>query len=261
MASIGGGQQPNKEEKLLLSLHKERSWSSPYVYLFQEFWCLSTVILVTSLPKSGTTWLKSLIFTIVNQQYFSPTHYLLPIPMTFTHLPFTSLPDSIIESICRNPFDTFVSSWTFFSCIKQSSLPALTLEEAFEMYCNGIIGFGSRWSHIPNKVLFLEYEDHKEDVNLQVKRIIEFLGCPFTHEEENNGVIESIIKLCSFENTKDLEVNKSGKLGNIIENKSFFRKAVIGNWMNYFSPSMIEKLSKIVEEKLSGSGLSFKMYS
>ncbi|KAG4947382.1 hypothetical protein JHK87_043389 [Glycine soja] len=52
MASIGGGQQPNKEEKLLLSLHKERSWSSPYVYLFQEFWCLSTVILVTSLPKS-----------------------------------------------------------------------------------------------------------------------------------------------------------------------------------------------------------------
>lgn len=82
MASIGGGQQPNKEEKLLLSLHKERSWSSPYVYLFQEFWCLSTVILVTSLPKSGTTWLKSLIFTIVNQQYFSPTHYLLPIPMT-----------------------------------------------------------------------------------------------------------------------------------------------------------------------------------
>lgn len=73
MASIGGGQQPNKEEKLLLSLHKERSWSSPYVYLFQEFWCLSTVILVTSLPKSGTTWLKSLIFTTVNQEHFSPT--------------------------------------------------------------------------------------------------------------------------------------------------------------------------------------------
>ncbi|KAG4950239.1 hypothetical protein JHK84_043665 [Glycine max] len=63
MASIGGGQQPNKEEKLLLSLHKERSWSSPYVYLFQEFWCLSTVILVTSLPKSA----------IFNDAFFSTT--------------------------------------------------------------------------------------------------------------------------------------------------------------------------------------------
>jgi hypothetical protein len=28
---------------------------------------------------------------------------------------------------------------------------------------------------------------------MHVKRIAEFLGCPFTREEENNGVIEKII--------------------------------------------------------------------
>jgi len=35
-------------------------------------------------------------------------------------------------------------------------------------------------------------------------------------------------------------------------------KGEIGDWINYFSPSMIEKLSKIIEEKLGESGLSFK---
>ncbi|XP_027908642.1 cytosolic sulfotransferase 15-like [Vigna unguiculata] len=113
----------------------------------------------------------------------------------------------------------------------------------------------------PNKVLFLKYEDLKENVNFHVKSIAEFLGCPFSAEEESDGDIESIMKLCSFEKMKDLEVNVSGKLDKFIDNKLFFRKGEIGDWVNYFSPSMITKLSKVIEEKLSGSGLSFKMYA
>nr|KYP44090.1 Sulfotransferase 17 [Cajanus cajan] len=191
-----------------------------------------------------------------------------------THTPLTSLPMSIIESscriiyICRNPFDTFVSAWTYFNKIRPRFL---ALEEAFEMYCNGISSFGPWWSHMlgywkesiarPNKVLFLKYEDLKEDVNFHVKSIAEFLGCPFTKEEESDGMIESIMKLCSFEKMKALEVNMYEKLDTVIDNKFFFRKAEIGDWVNYFSPSMIQKLSKIIEEKLSGSGLSFKMHS
>ncbi|XP_017414017.1 cytosolic sulfotransferase 15 isoform X3 [Vigna angularis] len=114
----------------------------------------------------------------------------------------------------------------------------------------------------PNKVLFLKYEELKEDVDFYVKRIAEFLDCPFTEEEEeeeeSNGVIENIIKLCSFEKMKNLEVNKSGTVGRNIEKKYLFRKGEIGDWVNYFSPAMIEKLSKTMEEKLSGSDLSFK---
>ena len=55
-------------------------------------------------------------------------------------------------------------------------------------------------------------------------------------------------------------MNKSGDIGIIAEKKNFFRKGKIGDWKNYFSP-MIEKLSKIIEEKLGGSGLSFKVNS
>jgi estrone sulfotransferase len=111
----------------------------------------------------------------------------------------------------------------------------------------------------PNKILFLKYEDLKGDINFYVKRIAEFLGCPFTLEEEINGVIENIINLCSFETMKDLEANKSGIVGWKIEKKDYFRKAEVGDWINYLSPTMVEKLSKIIEEKISGSGLSFKV--
>ncbi|KOM49624.1 hypothetical protein LR48_Vigan08g045100 [Vigna angularis] len=271
------------------------------VNIFQkQFQAKDSDIIVASFPKSGTTWLKAIAFAIVNRQCFSidnhplltsNPHQLVPFitfmhpadshfpttePRLFgTHIPFPSLSKSIIESnckiiyICRNPFDTFISAWNYFNKIKQHSLSVLTMEEAFEMYCNGIIEFGPWWSHMlgywkesivrPNKILILKYEDLKENVNLYVKRVAEFLDFPFTQEEESNGVIESIIRLCSFEKMKDLEVNKSGISCKIFENKHFFRKAEIGDWVNYFSPSMTEKLSKIMEEKLSGSGLSFEI--
>ncbi|TKY68367.1 Cytosolic sulfotransferase 15 [Spatholobus suberectus] len=87
MASMGE-QQANEEDKLILSLPRERGWLSPYLYLFQEFWCPSTRfqavnnfqkyfqakdsdIIVASFPKSGTTWLKALTFAIVNHQHLS----------------------------------------------------------------------------------------------------------------------------------------------------------------------------------------------
>ena len=85
----------------------------------------------------------------------------------------------------------------------------------------------------------------------------EFLGCPFNSKEESNGVIETIIDLCSFQKMKELEANKNGKFFNKYENKNFFRKGEVGDWVNHFSPSMEEKLSKVIEDKLGGSGLSF----
>ncbi|RHN40334.1 putative quercetin-3-sulfate 4'-sulfotransferase [Medicago truncatula] len=63
----------------------------------------------------------------------------------------------------------------------------------------------------PHKVLFLKYEDLKEDVNFHTKRIAEFVGFPFTQEEENNGVIGNII----------IAVN--------VNREFFFRKGEIGD--------------------------------
>lgn len=314
-------------DEFLTSLPKEKGWRTPNLFLFQGFWCqpkeiqaiISTQkhlkaqdsdLILATIPKSGTTWLKALTFAIVNRNKFSVQqqnlHYnhplltrnphelvpfleyklyadcnrlpdlsLLPSPrLVATHIPFRALPDSVKTSkcklvyICRNPFDTFVSIWHYLDKIRPESMGPLPLEEAFDMYCRGVIGFGPYWDHMlgywgeslqaPNKVLFLKYEDMKVDACNQLKKLGEFLGFPFTKEEENEGIIEDISSLCSFQNMKELQVNKKGK-GAIsdYENKDLFRKGEIGDWVNYFTPSMFERLSNVMEEKLGDSGLTF----
>ncbi|KAL4309387.1 hypothetical protein GQ457_01G035190 [Hibiscus cannabinus] len=85
-----------------------------------------------------------------------------------------------------------------------------------------------------------------------------FLGVPFTEDEEG-GVVEEIAKVCSFENLKELEVNKKGVDVIGIPHKDFFRKGKVGDWNNYLTPSMVERLEKLIQQKLENSGLTFKL--
>ncbi|KAF7836230.1 cytosolic sulfotransferase 15-like [Senna tora] len=219
-------------EELLQSLPKEKGWITQYMYLYQQFWCRSPLIqptitfqkhndiVIATLSKSGTTWLKALcFFAIVKRSRFIPTSQNDPHPL-----------------LNSNP---------------HSLVPFLELD----IYANKTNNNASK--DTPNKVLFLKYEELKENTNSELKRMAQFLDYPFTPEEESGGVIDSIIELCSFKKMKELEVNKSGKIANKIVNKFFFRKGKTGGWVNYFSPSMIEKLSKVIEEKLGEFGLFF----
>ncbi|KAK7314090.1 hypothetical protein VNO77_39300 [Canavalia gladiata] len=230
-----GGKEASDEEKLsqkfkelLHSLPKEKGWRSNYLYLFQGFWCPSTEIeglnsfmnhfhakvsdvVLASIPKSEPSLTSNphqlvpfFEFDIYGNTHDQISHQSdMTKPRIFsTHISFHALDKSIKEShckiiyICRNLFDTFISAWIFVNKVKPDYLPMLTLDEAFEMYCKGIIGFGPWWDHMlgywnesiarPHKVLFLKYEDLKEDANFNVKRVAEFLGCPFTQEEESS---------------------------------------------------------------------------
>ncbi|KAG5568849.1 hypothetical protein H5410_064136 [Solanum commersonii] len=100
------------------------------------------------------------------------------------------------------------------------------------------------------------YEEIKVQPKLQLKRLAEFLECPFSTEEENCGVMDEILRMCSFENLSNLEVNTNGKLSTGEENKVFFRKGEVGDWKNYFTIEMNEKLNHIIEQKFQGSGIN-----
>ncbi|ESQ40632.1 hypothetical protein EUTSA_v10015302mg [Eutrema salsugineum] len=311
--------------EMLDSLPKERGWRTRYLYLFQGFWCqskeiqaiisfqkhfqpLQNDVVIATIPKSGTTWLKALTFTLLNRYRFDPVsstntdhplltsnpHDLVPFfeyklyanggvpdlsglasPRTFaTHIPFGSLKGSIekpgvkVVYLCRNPFDTFISSWHYINSIKSESVSPVSLDEGFDLYCRGVIGFGPFWEHMlgywreslkrPEKVLFLRYEDLKEDIESNLKRLASFLGVPFTDEEERKGVVKAISDLCSFKNLKKLEVNKSSKSIKNFENRHLFRKGEVSDWVNYLSPSQAERLLALVDDKLGGTGLTFR---
>lgn len=195
----------------------------------------------------------------------------LPSPrLSATHIPYDFLPNSMISSgsrfvcICRNPKDVLVSTWVFMNKIRPKELPPFSLEEAFELFCKGVSHYGPFWDHVlgyckaslesPQKILFLKYEEMKREPFVHSKRLAEFLGQTFSLEEESDGVVHEIIRLCSSENLSSLEVNKtkvkmfSNRLA--IDNCDFFRKGKFGDWENHRTMEMIERLDQITEEKL-----------
>ncbi|XP_030502338.2 cytosolic sulfotransferase 14-like [Cannabis sativa] len=195
-----------------------------------------------------------------------------------THIPYASLNNTIkhdsksrIVYITRNPLDAIVSTWHFSTNGHPGghSQHEWGMEECVDMFCRGEACFGPFWDHAlgywkvsletPEKVLFLKYEDLIEDSVGQAKSVANFIGVPFSQEEEANGVVEKILELCSFDKLKNLDVNKHGQLWPKCDNKSFFRKGQVGDWANHLSPSMVERVNKIMKEKFNGSGLSFRM--
>ncbi|XP_054782697.1 cytosolic sulfotransferase 5-like, partial [Prosopis cineraria] len=268
----------------------------------------SDVILVT-VPKSGTTLLKALTYSILHRKThypnpnLNPTHSLLTtnphdlvpflvlrlyiennldrssfssLRLFAAHLPYFPLPESVKPSrckivyLCRNPKDVLVSYWHFTSSfIKTESQAASNVvdEDFFEKFCQGKNPFGPFWDHIlgyykeslkrPEKVMFLRFEDLKGEPVRVLKELAEFIGYGFSKEEENDDVVGDILRLCSFENLSNLDVNKSGKVSFGVESKSFFRRGEIGDSKNFLTPDMIKRLDDITEEKLGIHGLKF----
>ncbi|KAL8223003.1 hypothetical protein R6Q57_020402 [Mikania cordata] len=232
----------------------------------------STSPLLTALPHD------CILFQEKDLEKIEENHKNSCFPPINTHIHYHSLPESILSSKCkivyiyRNMKDVIVSYYHFIRQIVKLQIEDSSFEEAFDEFYKGISTYGPFWDHIlgywkaslekPELFFFMKYEDMKKNPTTNVKKLAKFIGHPFSMEEEKAGVIENIIDLCSFENLRSLEVNKSGKhrAGDIqvIENRLFFRKAEDGDWKNYFTEEMIEKIDKLIDEKMGATGLVLK---
>ncbi|MFS8017635.1 putative Sulfotransferase domain, P-loop containing nucleoside triphosphate hydrolase [Helianthus anomalus] len=101
-----------------------------------------------------------------------------------------------------------------------------------------MVGYWHESLKNPENVYFLTYEEMKEQQDLHLRKLADFLGCPFSPKE-----------------VKENMVNKEGKLPSDINNSAFFRKGEVGDWKNYLTTEMVKRLDKICEEKLDGSGV------
>ncbi|XP_027118423.1 cytosolic sulfotransferase 7-like [Coffea arabica] len=104
------------------------------------------------------------------------------------------------------------------------------------------------------KVLFLKYEQMTQEPAFYLKLLAQFLGCPISQEEETAGAVDEILGLCSFDHLRNLEVNKSETWW-ILRNQVFFRNGKVGDWKNYLTSEMAERLEQITAQKFHGSGL------
>lgn len=53
------------------------------------------------------------------------------------------------------------------------------------------------------------------------------MGCAFSKEEEDGGVIDVIVELCNLKHLKNMEVNKRGYNNLDVKNETYFRTGEI----------------------------------
>uniref|UniRef100_A0A0E0LWV0 Sulfotransferase domain-containing protein n=1 Tax=Oryza punctata TaxID=4537 RepID=A0A0E0LWV0_ORYPU len=199
----------------------------------------------------------------------------LPSPRLLgTHMPHHLLPPRVNELGCRivylyrEPKDVVISTWHFMNKVIDGF--SIDFDKAFELFVDGCSPFGPIWNHClgywnkhveePDRVLFLKYDDMMADPAGHVKKLAKFFRVPFTDEEVHAGVMEEVVRLCSFEKLSRLLVNSSGVVDRVgerpMKNSAFFRKGKVGDWNNYLTEEMAKKLDAVIEEKLKGSGLT-----
>ncbi|XP_019167730.1 PREDICTED: cytosolic sulfotransferase 17-like [Ipomoea nil] len=294
-------------------------WGSKQLQQINGFWFIPRVVpavqrvlaefnphpndvILASFPKTGTTWLKSLLYSIIypscldslikhNPHDLVPflemrvfnegsPPYIMPPPnaktnIFSTHIPYQLLGKTFESSGCRvvyvarNPKDTLNSLWHYVNKSKVAEEGAWGLEEAVEKFCQGIVPFGSYYDHVlgyklaslknPNKVFFITYEELKNDTKTHVKRLAEFLGCPFA--EEDNNKVEEIVRSCSFEVLSNHEVNKSKDSRTVwtmaIATNALFRKAIVGDHKKYLNDESIKRIDALTKEKFHNSGIGY----
>ena len=125
-----------------------------------------------------------------------------PRPRIFsTLIPYQLLPPSVkdfkcrIVYLCRNPVDRFISLWHFVNFNRSEPLQQDSMEAGLEIMCREVEAFGPPlWGHVlgywrmsmenPEKVLFLKFEDLKENIISHLNRLAQFQSLPFSEEDE-----------------------------------------------------------------------------
>ncbi|CAN1220576.1 Cytosolic sulfotransferase 5 [Linum perenne] len=143
------------------------------------------VVVLASVPKTGTTWLKALSHSILFRggeeeedalATLNPHHCVPTFENTLyfedesvprssdpdecrlfhTHLPYSYLPDTIksgsgggckLVYVARNPKDTLISLWHFYNkmLLDGGEFP---LERAVDSFCSGEMPMGPYWDHV-----------------------------------------------------------------------------------------------------------------
>ncbi|HAC65238.1 MAG TPA: hypothetical protein DCF68_17345 [Cyanothece sp. UBA12306] len=134
-------------------------------------------------------------------------------------------------------------------------------EDFFECFISGEVDFGDYFDHLlswyqhknePN-VLFLTYEEMKDNIEISLLKIITFLGKKYTEKLNNKQILNKIIEQSSFENMSKNQQRWSSKRPNNMP--PFVRKGKVGDWKNYFSREQVKRLKDKFVSRTMGTDL------
>lgn len=252
----------------------------------REFEVLDGDIFVVTYPRSGTTWTEQIIHLLLNSGEQGSKVLGDAVPWVETlpnrkpgfkeflqgmtgrrcftsHLPHPLMPGTQKSGarfvyVARNPKDVAVS--TFYHDQSKHGYNG-TWEEHFKLFMDGKVMFGSYFDHVlpwweasqqAANILFVKYEDMKQDLRAVVALLVKFLQI-----EADDELVDKVIEQSSFGN---MARNKQTNLNWVTQRKGVpghFRKGGVGDWRNHFTPEQNEIYDALYLKKMSGSRLHF----
>ncbi|KAG5211620.1 hypothetical protein JEQ12_014049 [Ovis aries] len=238
-------------------------------------------IVLASYPKCGSNWIlhivNELMFADSKQKYEYPEFPVLecgdpekyqrmkqfPSPrILVTHLHYDQLPGSIFQNrakilvLFRNPKDTAVSFFHFHNDVPD--IPSYgSWDDFFRQFMKGQVSWGSyfdfaiNWNkHLDDEnVMFILYEDLRENLATGIKRIAEFFGFSPSGEQ-----IQTISAQSTFHAMRAKSQETHGAVGPFL-----FRKGEVGDWKNLFSETQNQEMDEKFKECLAGTALGTKL--
>ncbi|XP_020745689.2 sulfotransferase 6B1 isoform X2 [Odocoileus virginianus] len=187
----------------------------------------------------------------------------LPSPRILaTHLHYDKLPGSIFKNkakilvIFRNPKDTAVSFFHFHNDVPD--IPSYgSWDDFFRQFMKGQVSWGSyfdfaiNWNkHLDDEnVMFILYEDLRENLATGIKRIAEFFGFSPSGEQ-----IQTISAQSTFHAMRAKSQETHGAVGPFL-----FRKGEVGDWKSLFSETQNQEMDEKFKECLAGTALGKKL--
>ncbi|XP_022167669.1 sulfotransferase 1 family member D1-like [Myzus persicae] len=189
-----------------------------------------------------------------------------------THLPYKLLPKKLrdqstkakIVYVARNPKDTCLSY--FHHCCLLEGYTG-NFEDFCKLFTSDSLCFSPFFDHIlgywnrrdDSQVLFLKYEDMKQDLRAVIRRTAEFLGKDLLDDQVL--VLEDHLSFESMKNNRAvnyepvIEINKTHKL--IEADGTFMRSGTVGGGKQKMSPEFVNIFDEWEEKCLGKSGLKF----
>ncbi|XP_060636554.2 sulfotransferase 1A1-like [Anolis sagrei] len=252
-------------------------------------------LLISTYPKCGTTWISEVIDMIYKEGNVkecgqkpidkrvpflelaapgveSGPELLKRVPRPTaikTHLPVQLLPKSFWEKNCkiiymaRNAKDVAVSYYFFYQMAKIHPEPG-TWDEFLQKFMAGDVAYGSWYDHVKGwwdkrkeqRILYLFYEDLKEDSRREIRKILEFLERPMDEQ-----LVEKIAHHTSFQEMRQNPMANYTNIPKSIMDHSvspFMRKGITGDWKNYFTVAQNESFDAHYKRQMEGSTLQFR---
>ncbi|XP_015976272.2 sulfotransferase 1C1 [Rousettus aegyptiacus] len=253
-------------------------------------------LLIVTYAKAGTTWTQEIVDMIQNDGDIQKCQrantydrqpfleWILPPPLTSgldlankmpsprtmkSHLPVNMIPPSFwkknskIIYVARNAKDILVSYYYFSRMNKMVPDPG-TWEEYIEAFQAGKVLWGSWYDHVKewweakdqHPILYLFYEDMKEDPKREIRKILKFMEKDISEE-----VLNKIVYYTSFDVMKHNSMANYTTFPKSIMDHSispFMRKGMPGDWKRHFTVAQNEEFDKHYQKKMAGSTLTFR---